>query len=268
MPRAASVDRLLSLTDVSVIAHRGGSALRPENTMLAFDHAASIGVDAFECDVHLSRDGEVVIIHDATLERTTDASGPVSARTAAELSRVDAGFRFGEPAGFPHRGQTGVPRLVDLLTRHPTMPVVIELKGEDRALVPRALDVIQSCGALDRVILGGFSLDVLREVRGQVPDVPTGAASLEVQAAMRRSLIWLAPRVTGYRLFQMPVRFRGRAVLTRGFVRAARRALCPVHAWVVDDPSEMRRLIDWGVTGIISDRPDVARELVRVPLIH
>jgi glycerophosphoryl diester phosphodiesterase len=78
--------RLLSLTDVTAIAHRGGSKLRPENTMVAFDHAVAIGADAIECDVHLSHDGEVVVIHDPTLDRTTDATGPVSARTARELA--------------------------------------------------------------------------------------------------------------------------------------------------------------------------------------
>ena len=90
------IRRLLSLTEPAVIAHRGGSKLRPENTLAAFDHAASLGVDGLECDVHLSRDGEPVVIHDPTLDRTTDASGPVSALTADELARVDAGYRFGE----------------------------------------------------------------------------------------------------------------------------------------------------------------------------
>src|SRR5580765_2662312 len=100
---------------VLAIAHRGGSKLRPENTLAAFNHAVTLGVDAFECDVHLSSDGEVVLIHDDTLDRTTDGSGRVSDRTASELSRIDAGFRFGEADGFPWRGRgLGVPRLADL----------------------------------------------------------------------------------------------------------------------------------------------------------
>jgi len=247
---------------VSVIAHRGGSGLRPENTFLAFDHAVSLGVDALECDVHLSRDGEVVVIHDPTLDRTTDATGPVAARTADELSRIDAGYRFGPDAGFPHRGKTGVPRLADLLSRHPAVPIVIELKGEDVSLAARAVETVRAAGADSRVILGGFSLAVLHAVRAQAPDLPSGAASLEAQAAMRRSLVWMRPRITGYRVFQMPVRFRGRTILTRGFVRCARRGGCPVHAWVVDDADQMRKLMEWGVTGLISDRPDVARSVV------
>src|SRR5690606_17160459 len=104
---------------------RGGAGLRPENTMAAFEHAVSLGVDAVECDVHLARDGEVVVIHDDTLDRTTDARGPVSALTAAELARVDAGASFVDASGgAPWRGAgIGVPRLADLLDRFTDLPV-------------------------------------------------------------------------------------------------------------------------------------------------
>src|SRR5262245_7223078 len=122
---------LVSLTDLVAIAHRGGSKLRPENTAVAFEHASTLGVDGFECDVHLSKDGEPVVIHDPTLDRTTDATGPVRALTAAELARVDAGHHFNPVAGFPFRGKAGgVPRLVDLLSRHRDLPWIIEIKGD------------------------------------------------------------------------------------------------------------------------------------------
>ncbi len=86
---------LLSFDRVVAIAHRGGSALRPENTILAFDHAVSLGVDGLECDVQLSRDDEVVVIHDPTVQRTTDGTGAVRDFTADELARLDAGAQFG-----------------------------------------------------------------------------------------------------------------------------------------------------------------------------
>jgi glycerophosphoryl diester phosphodiesterase len=258
------VPRLLSLEAPSVIAHRGGSALRPENTMLAFDQAAVLGVDALECDVHLSRDDEVVVIHDATLERTTDAAGPVVARTAAELASVDAGYRFGPDQGFPYRGQgAGVPRLADLLRRHPTMPVIVEIKGDEPRTAQRTVDVLEEAGVLERVILGGFSPKVMETVRRRVPILPTGASRVDVQSALRRSYFGLAPRTAGYRVFQVPLRLEGREVLSRRFVRSARRGGIPVHAWVIDRPEDMRRLLDWGATGIITDRPDVAMGVVR-----
>ena len=120
------------------IAHRGGAALRPENTMAAFDHAVELGVDAIELDVRLSRDAEVVVIHDATLDRTTDARGPVAALTAAELARVDAGHRFQVDGRFPHRG-VGIARLVDVLDRFRDLPFIVELKGESPELASRTV---------------------------------------------------------------------------------------------------------------------------------
>ena len=107
-------------------------------------------------------------------------------------------------------------------------------------------------------MFGGFSDVVLRAIRNLVPNVPTSASRLEVQAAVRRAYFRLRPRASGNRLFQVPFRFHGRQVFGAAFVRTIRRAEYPVHAWIVDDADDMRRLISWGVTGIISDRPDVA----------
>lgn len=259
--------RLLSLDAPVVIAHRGGAKLRPENTMPAFEHAASLGVDGIECDVHISKDGEVVVIHDDTLNRTTDARGPVSALTAAELARVDAAATFTDADGrSSFRGQgVGVPRLVDVLQRFPTMPVVVELKGDRPDVATRVLDVIRRTGSEDRVILGGFSQRVLSAVRAGAPAIVTSASRVEVQSAIRRSWCWLPLRSTGCRLFQVPLRLGRRQVLTRRLVRAARRAGLPVQVWVVDEAAEMQMILDWGVTGIITDRPDVALATVRRP---
>lgn len=255
---------LLSLDTPVVIAHRGGAGLRPENTMTAFEHAVSLGVDAVECDVHLARDGEVVVIHDDTLDRTTDARGPVSALTAAELARVDAGASFVDASGgAPWRGAgIGVPRLADLLDRFTDLPVVIELKGEQPEIVAPVLDLIARTGSEHRVVIGGFSHAVLDAVRAGAPGIVTSASSREARAALRRSWCWLAPRRTGCRLFQLPLRLRGRSILTPRLVRCARRAGLPVQVWVVDAPEEMRMLLDWGVTGIITDRPDIAVTVV------
>ena len=255
---------LLSLNRLIVIAHRGGSKLRPENTLAAFDHACALGVDALECDVHLSRDGEVVVIHDPTLDRTTDVQGPVGARSAAELARVDAGFHFGPAEGYPFRRQgCGVPRLGDLLDRYPDVPLVVEIKGEAPDTAERTLAVIRAHDAMDRVVVGAFSHAAIDTVRRSAPGLPTSASSREARAALTRSYFFLTPKAPQFQLFQMPFRLRGRQMFGRRFVRAARRAGLPVQAWIVDDPDEMRRLIEWGVTGIISDRPDIAIDVVK-----
>jgi glycerophosphoryl diester phosphodiesterase len=258
------LSRLLSLSSISAIAHRGGAKLAPENTWPAFARAAALGVDAIECDVHLSRDGEVVVIHDATLDRTTDATGLVAERTAAELARVDAGYRFGEQDGFPYRGQgIGIPRLDDLLHRLPEMPIVIEIKGDRRELGLRVIEVIREARAQTRVIVGGFSGVVLDAVRQAAPELMTSASRDEVRWALRRSYFWLPPARPAYQVLQVPLRSQETVVVTRRFVRAARRGGVPVQVWIVDDPGQMRRLIAWGVTGVISDRPDLAVRATR-----
>lgn len=258
----SSLSSFLNGLNPVVIAHRGGAKLRPENTLDAFAHAVALGVDALECDVHLSRDGEPVVIHDATLDRTTDRTGPVSALTADELVHVDAAFRFGEAEGFPYRGRgIGVPRLDLILGRFPGLPLVIEIKGDDPMVGRRVMETVVAARALDRVVVGGFSERVLRGVRTSFPTVPTSAARVEVQSALRRSYLWLPPRATGMALFQIPLRLRGRRVLTRRLVRAVRRGGLSVQAWIVDEPDDMRTILEWGVTGLITDRPDVAMEV-------
>lgn len=253
------LQRLLSPALVSAIAHRGGGRLRPENTMAAFDHAATLGVDAMECDVQLSRDGVPVVIHDATLDRTCNAGGQVSALTAHDLARVDAGWHFGAAEDHPFRGRGfGVPSLIDLLSRHPTMPFVIEIKGDDAGFVRPVLDVVDRVGARERVIIGGFSQAVLDAVRREAPDLPTSASRREVRSALRRTRFFLSPRVDRFQVYQAPYYFRGRVIFGRRFVEGVRRTGLPIQAWIVDEEADMRRLIGWGVTGLISDRPDVA----------
>ncbi len=255
---------LLSSDRVVAIAHRGGSALRPENTLLAFDHAVSLGVDGLECDVQLSRDGEAVLIHDPTLQRTTDGAGAVKDFTANELASLDAAAQFGAERGWPYRGQgIGVPTLRSVLSRYPEMPFVVEIKGDQPEVADRALALIREAKADDRVIMAGFSQAVVAHIRRVAPHLATSASRPEVQSARLRSWLRMKPRLTGYRLLQVPFRFRGRQVLTRSYVHAARRAGVPVHSWIVDRPEDLQAIIEWGVTGLISDRPDVAVEAAR-----
>jgi glycerophosphoryl diester phosphodiesterase len=262
-PDPGGVRSFLSFRPVA-IAHRGGARLRPENTIAAFDHALTVGADALECDVRLSRDGEPVLIHDETLDRTSNASGPVSARTASELAAIDAGYHFDPQAGYPYRGRgLGVPRLRDLLERTGSVPVIVEIKGDDPRAVRPVLDVIAAAGARERVIIGGFSHLVLAAVREQAPAILTSASQPEIVSALRRAAFWLRPWRPAFQLVQAPLRLRGRQVLTRAFVRQLRRANLPVQAWIVDELDDMRMVLDWGVTGLITDRPDRAVEVVK-----
>ena len=243
---------------LTVFAHRGGAGLAPENTRGAFRQAAALGVDGCELDVRLSKDGEVVVIHDATLDRTTDADGPVSALTAAELGRVDAGFRFG--AGFPWRGRgEGVPRLADVLADHPALPFIVEVKGDDPAFARAAAAVVARAGALDRVCFGGFSDVTLAAVRAAQPTACTSAATEEIRRALYKSYVWWPPGRVPYQAFQVPEVANGATrVVSPRFIRLARRGGRVLHVWTVNTPDDIARLKAWGVDGVITDRPDVA----------
>jgi glycerophosphoryl diester phosphodiesterase len=252
-----------------VFAHRGGAALRPENTMAAFDHGLALGADGIELDVHLSRDGIVVVHHDDTLDRTTDARGPIAARTADELARVDAGYWFtptagGAPAEYPFRGQQiGIPALAAVLERHVDARVIIELKTAEAELARRTIDQVRGAGAAGRVVLGSFHGRALAAARKYAPDIPTGAASEETRWALYRSRVrWPLGR-TKYREFQVPERSGATTIVTPQFIAHAHRAGLPVRVWTVNERSDIVRLLEWGADSVISDRPDVAVDVIR-----
>jgi glycerophosphoryl diester phosphodiesterase len=249
-----------------VFAHRGGSALRPENTIAAFDHGLSLGADGLEFDVHLSRDGVVVVHHDATLDRTTSGKGPVAALTADELGRLDAAywFRGQDAAEYPFRGLgSGVPTLRQVLRRYPGVRLIIELKVNAPALAHRTIDEVRAAGAIDRVALGSFGTRVLRAARLYEPRIRTGSSREETRLALYRSWVRLPVRRPNYQEYQVPEVAGATRVVTPRFVRDAHAAGCAVHVWTVDEAADMRRLIGWGVDGIISDRPDVAVQVAR-----
>jgi glycerophosphoryl diester phosphodiesterase len=241
--------------------------LRPENTLLAFDHGMSLGADGLEFDVHLSRDAVVVVHHDPTLERTTNGRGPIAARTADELARLDAGYHFGPPSQSalnPYRGLAGgVPTLRQVLERYPSATLIIELKVNDPVLAYRAIDDVRAAGALDRVAIGSFGTRVLRAAREYEPRLMTGASREETRLALYRSKIRWPVRRLPNDAFQVPETSGWTRVVTPRFVRHAHEAGVAVQVWTVNDAADMRRLLDWGVDGLISDRPDVAVEVVR-----
>lgn len=242
-----------------VFAHRGGAYLAPENTLVAFQAGLAAGADGIECDVHLARDGVPVVIHDATLERTTDADGPVGARTAAELARVDAAFRFGPERGFPWRGRgVGVPALAEVLAACPDARVIAELKQDSAALGDAVARVVRAAGAVDRVCVGSYHARTIAAVRAADPAITTSATQDEVRWALYRSwLRWPLPHNGAYRAFQVPERVGRRRIVSPAFVRQAHREGRVVQVWVVDDPADAARLLAWGVDGLISDRPDL-----------
>jgi glycerophosphoryl diester phosphodiesterase len=253
------VNPLLDLAARPVIAHRGASAEAPENTLAAFELAVRQGADAIELDVRLTADGVPVVIHDATLDRTTDRRGPVAALPLAELRRTDAGARFTADGGrrFPFRGAgVGVPALAEVLRAVPETPLLVEVK--EPAAQEAVRRVLVEGGAVARCAVASEHAAAL--VAFPDPPFARAAAGPEIAALYRASLLGRAPPAVGYRLLSVPERWRGLPVPTRRFVAAARALGCPVHVWTVDAPAAAHRLWANGVAGIVTNAPRVIRE--------
>jgi glycerophosphoryl diester phosphodiesterase len=241
-----------------LIAHRGGSGLAPENTLAAFRNGVETwGADMVELDVHASRDGHCVVIHDPTVDRTTDGTGAVADMTLAELRALDAGYRFTPDGGSGHpfrgRGVT-IPSIDEVLEAFPHLRIIVEVKtGAAQAPLFAA---IRRFAAHDRVIAAGM----YERDRTMFGDY-TGAISA-ASGELRRFYIlhrlrlgrWWPPRA---HVVQMPEEWEGIRLLTPRLMRDLRASDIPVHIWTVDDAADMERLLDWGVEGIITDRPDV-----------
>jgi glycerophosphoryl diester phosphodiesterase len=242
-----------------VFAHRGGCALGPENTLAAFDLGLAAGADGLELDVHLSADGIPVVHHDATLDRTTSASGPLAARTAAELARIDAGCRFAARGAFPFRNQgVGIPTLAEVLRRYRDPRIIVEMKVNSREMGEAVARDVRQAGAVERVCAAGYGARSIAAARAALPEMACSACHAEVRLAVYRTWArWPARRVR-YGGYQVPEQTGTLRIVSRRFIRYAHRAALKVQVWIVDQEHDMWRLLEWGVDGLISNRPDRA----------
>lgn len=243
-----------------VIAHRGGGGLWPENTAYAFQQARALGVDVIEMDVRSTSDGVLVVIHDATVDRTTGATGRVADMTLDELKRLDAAYRWSPDGGasFPFRAKgIVVPTLQEVFTALPGMRFIIEPKPDARSQVKPLCLAIREHAMTDRVIVGSFNQAILDEFRQECPGVATSASPAEVTKFLAMSKAGLSHAYSPVmQALQVPNHAAGLEVLSRSFVEAAHERRLAVHAWTVNDTREMARLLDMGVDGIMTDYPD------------
>lgn len=247
-------------------AHRGGSALAPENTLPAFENGMRLGADALELDVHYTRDGEIVVFHDETLDRTTSGSGPLAALTLDELRRLDAGYHFTPDGGatFPWRGKgVTIPTLREVYERFPQTRVNIEMKVNDAEGERRLARLLLDNGWEDWTMVGSFHTDALRRFRALGEGrLATSASAGEVRGFLLRVLVRqtrsLRPQ---YDALQVPEVYSGIRVVSPTSIRLAHELGLDVHVWTVDDRPTMERLLDWGVDGLMSDRPDTLAEV-------
>lgn len=237
-----------------VIGHRGNRAHAPEDTLESFRQAMALGVDGIEFDVHLSGDGVPVVIHDPTLDRTTDRTGAVAALPLAEIRRADAGARFTPDGGrtFPYRGRDiTVPTLEEALATTAPLPVIIEMKSVEVARP--ALAAITRTGNAARVLVGSF-LDAAL-VPFQEAGIPVAAASGALARLYLPALLGAHPRALPFQAMCIPRFHRGIPVPVRQYARVMRGLGHAAHVWTVNSRALARRLWARGVNGIISDDP-------------
>jgi glycerophosphoryl diester phosphodiesterase len=249
-------------------AHRGGALLAPENTLVAFERGASYGADALELDIQMTRDGELVVIHDMTVDRTTDGTGPVAAYTLDELRRLDAGYRFTPDGGktYPFRGQgITIPTLAEVFARFPTLRVNIDLKESDEARERKLWALIQELEVGQRVLVasGEAHLPIVRFRQISGGRVATSASKQEIRTFVLLALArgtWMLRPV--YDALQVPEIWKRTRVVSPTMLAAAHRRGLHVHVWTVDDRPSMERLLAWGVDGLMTDRPDLLAEVL------
>lgn len=252
----------------AVVAHRGGALVRPENTLMAFRQAEHLGVDMLEMDLRATRDGVPVVLHDATVDRTTDGTGAVRQMDLGEVRRLDAAYHWSpphRPDTFPHRGQgVRIPTLEEVLEAFPAVPMTLEIKQSDPSMVEAVGSMLRRHGRFEDVVVASFDVRVLREMRRRFPGVATSASRHEGMVFLalhhlRLDALYRPP----FHVLQVPERQGALPVVSPRLVRRARRKGVPVQVWTVNDPDDMRRLVDMGVQGLITDRPDLAVGVVR-----
>lgn len=252
-----------------VIAHQGGDGIWPGDTMYAFERAVELGVDVLEMDAHITRDGHIVLMHDEEVDRTTDGTGLIEDLTLAELKQLDAAYDWtnDDGASFPYRGQgIQVPTLDELFQRYPEMRYVIEIKLTENPIDKPLCDLIRRHAMQDRVVIASFHDEAMQNFRQTCPEVATSASRGEVTAFVLLGKVFLSgfiiPEYESIQPPYDPEQSMNIPIMTRRFIREAHAKNIAVEPWTVNDPELMKQYLEWGVDGIITDRPDLMIELL------
>lgn len=253
-----------------VVAHRGDSANYPENTMPAFLSAVKMGIDVLETDVHLTKDNQIVIWHDPSLERNTDGKGKIEDFTFDELQKFDAGYTFTKDDGknFPFRGKgIKIAKLEDVLNECPNQRFNIDLKTKGKAIVEEFIKVVDKTNAVNRVLCASFHISNLKLMRKIRPDILTSITTIEVLKYLFKQKNKFKTKVPKNRtiVFQVPVEQWHIHVITPEFIEYFHNLGAVIQVWTINDEKEMVRLFKMGVDTIMTDSPQtvikVAEEL-------
>ncbi len=255
-----------------VFAHRGGGGLFPENTLEAFKYSVEMGVDVLELDVHSTSDGKLVVLHDFTVDRTTDGGGNVNSLTLEQLKKLDAGYKFTTDDGqtFPFRGKgITIPTLEEVFAAFPAMTFNIEPKQQTPSITKSLCRILRERNATAKTIVGSFRQEVLDEFRGECAEVATSASPSEVSKFLAMYKTGLGESYTPpMQALQVPENVGYVNVVTKDFVETAHKLNLKVHVWTINQPEDMQRLLEMGVDGIMTDYPDRLLKLLDHPIIN
>ena len=252
-----------------VIAHQGGGDLWPGDTMYAFEHAVALGADVLEMDAHITQDGQIVLMHDERVDRTTDGTGLIEDLTLDQLLKLDAAYDFSPDNGqtFPFRGKgILVPTLDELFKKFPQMRYIVEIKLTRNPIDKPLCELIRSRGMQDRVLVASFHDEAMAAFRESCPEVATSASRQEVASFVLLGKVFLSgllsPRFNALQVPYEPSESYNIPIMTERFVREAHMKNLSVEPWTVNDPDLMKLYIGWGVDGIITDRPDLMLKII------
>jgi glycerophosphoryl diester phosphodiesterase len=269
-PDAPSKEYYANIQPPLVIAHQGGDGVWPGDTMYAFAKAVEMGVDVLEMDAHLTKDGYIVLMHDEQVDRTTDSTGSIEDLTLSDLKKLDAAYQWSNDDGktFPYRGQgIQVPTLEELFATFPQLRYVIEIKLTQNPIDQPLCDLIRKQDMQDKVIVASFHDEAMQNFRATCPEVATSASRTEVRNFVLLGKVFLSGLIAPhYQAIQPPYdpkESMNIPIMTERFIREAHAKNVKVEPWTVDDPELMRQYIEWGVDGIMTDRPDLMIEVLK-----
>ena len=268
-PKAPSKPYYDGVSGTLVIAHQGGDGVWPGDTMYAFEKAVEIGADVLEMDAHITKDGRVVLMHDEKVDRTTDGTGLIEDLTLDELKQLDAAYKWSNDGGqtFPYRGMgIQVPTLDELFEKFPQMRYVIEIKMTANPMETPMCDLIRKYDMQDRVLIASFHDEAMKNFRAVCPEVATSASRGEVTqyVLLGKAFLWgfYIPKFQTVQPPWNPEDSLNIPIMTKRFIWESHAKNIRVEPWTVDDPELMKQYIEWGVDGIITDRPDLMVDLL------
>ncbi|HEY0659412.1 MAG TPA: glycerophosphodiester phosphodiesterase, partial [Pyrinomonadaceae bacterium] len=232
----------LEISRPLAIAHRGGAGLHPENTLYAFQKVYDLGVDVIELDVRSTSDGTLIVLHDASVDRTTDGGGRVNEMSIGEVKKLDAGYRwtFDQGKTFPFRGsKITIPTLPEVFAAFPEMKFNIEPKQGSPSIIKPLCGIIREYKMVDKIVIGSFNQTILEEFRRECPGVATSAGPSEVSKFLALYKTGLSESYSpAMQALQIPEYAAGIQVVTKEFVEAAHKRNLKVHIWTVNEAAD------------------------------